>query len=66
MDPGYATFDVFVFDSVTGVGVVFHYFACADLAFSIYLEEDGVAGFGYADSVAVYECVYGFGVEDCA
>lgn len=65
VDPSDAAFCVFVFDAVTGVGVVFHYFACADLAFSIYLEEDCVSGVGDADLVAVYERINRVGVENC-
>lgn len=63
MSPGDAAFCVFVFDAVAGVGVVFHYFACADLAVDVDLEEDCVSGAGYSYFVAVDESVNGFRIE---
>ena len=63
--PGDASRYCLVFDAVTGVGVVFHYFAGSALSFDVYLEEDYVAGTGHSYAVLFDEAGYCAGVEDC-
>jgi hypothetical protein len=63
--PGYPSGDFLVFDTVAGVGVLFHYFPGAGSADGVDLEEYGGSGAGHAYAVLFYETVYCAGAEDC-
>ena len=51
MNPGDFGRDVFIFVTVAGCRVVFHFLPRAAAALSVYLEEDDVAVFGDTDPV---------------